>query len=56
TGVLGGLTTFSAFSLDFAVLLQRGDHWPAAFYMLGSVSLAILALFAGLSAGRILFS
>jgi len=56
TGVLGGLTTFSAFSLDFAILLERGAHLPAALYLLGSVSLAILALFAGLAAGRMLFS
>jgi len=56
TGVLGGLTTFSAFSLDFVVLLQRGEHLPAALYLLVSVSVAILALFAGMHAGRILFS
>ena len=56
TGILGGLTTFSAFSLDFATLLQRGDHLAAALYLIGSVSLAILALFAGLSSGRILFA
>lgn len=56
TGVLGGLTTFSAFSLDFAVLLQRGDQFEAAFYLIGSVSLAILALFAGLALGRMIFA
>lgn len=56
TGILGGLTTFSAFSLDFAVLLQRGDHLLAAVYLIGSVSIAILALFAGLAAGRMMFS
>ena len=56
TGLLGGLTTFSAFSLDFAILLERGAHGPAALYLFGSVSLAILALFAGLAAGRMLFS
>ena len=56
TGVLGGLTTFSAFSLDFAVLLQRGDHLPAALYLIGSVSVSILALFAGINAGRMLFA
>lgn len=56
TGLLGGLTTFSAFSLDFAVLLQRGDHLPAALYLVGSVSVAIFALFAGLSAGRMIFA
>lgn len=56
TGVLGGLTTFSAFSLDFAVLLQRGDHMLAAFYVIGTVSIAFIAFFAGLSAGRMVFS
>jgi CrcB protein len=56
TGLLGGLTTFSAFSLDFAIQLQRGDHFLAALYLVGTVSLAIIALFVGLSAGRMLFS
>jgi len=56
TGLLGGFTTFSAFSLDFAVLLQRGDHVAAALYLIGSVSLSILALFAGLSTGRMIFA
>jgi fluoride exporter len=48
TGILGGFTTFSAFSLDFAVLLQRGDTGSALFYVLASVILSILALFLGL--------
>ncbi|MFY0614873.1 MAG: fluoride efflux transporter CrcB [Hyphomicrobiaceae bacterium] len=56
TGILGGLTTFSAFSLDFVVLLQRGDHVAGALYLLGSVSISILALFAGLAAGRMIFA
>lgn len=56
TGILGGLTTFSAFSLDFAVLLQRGDHLAAALYLAGSVVISILALFAGLAAGRMVFA
>ena len=56
TGLLGGLTTFSAFSLDFAIPLQRGDYLLAALYLIGTVSLAIIALFVGLSAGRMLFS
>ena len=56
TGILGGLTTFSAFSLDFAVLLQRGDTIAAALYLIASVSISILALFAGLSAGRMVFA
>ncbi len=48
TGVLGGFTTFSAFSLDFAVLFERRDHLLAVLYLLGSVGLSLLALFAGL--------
>jgi fluoride exporter len=48
TGILGGFTTFSAFSLDFAVLMQRGALGLALFYALASVILSILALFIGL--------
>jgi CrcB protein len=51
-GVLGGFTTFSAFSLDAAVLGQRGDLGLAALYVTGSVVLAIAALFAGIWAAR----
>jgi len=48
TGILGGFTTFSAFSLDFAVLWERGEAGPALFYAVGSVIISLLALFAGL--------
>lgn len=48
TGILGGFTTFSAFSLDFATLWERGDVVPAVGYALASVIGAILALFLGL--------
>jgi CrcB protein len=48
TGVLGGFTTFSAFSLDFAVLAERKAVAAAGLYVLGSVGLSILALFAGM--------
>jgi fluoride exporter len=48
TGILGGFTTFSAFSLDFAVLFERGAMGQALFYALASVILSILALFLGL--------
>jgi CrcB protein len=48
TGVLGGYTTFSAFSLDAALLYERGDVGLALLYVLGSVVLAIAGLFAGL--------
>ena len=47
-GILGGYTTFSTFSLDSALLLQKGQYMQAAAYMIGSVVLSILALFAGL--------
>ena len=48
TGILGGYTTFSAFSLDVAVLYERGAIGLALGYVLASVILSILALFAGL--------
>jgi fluoride exporter len=48
TGVLGGYTTFSAFSMDFAFLMQRHDHLSAGLYLAASVALSILALYAGL--------
>jgi CrcB protein len=48
TGVLGGYTTFSAFSLDFSFLMQRHEYLPAAGYLIGSVALSILGLYAGL--------
>lgn len=48
TGILGGFTTFSAFSLDVAALWERGAGALAATYVLASVCGAVLALFAGL--------
>ena len=47
-GLLGGFTTFSAFSLDFATLVDRKEILSALGYAAGSVSLSILAVFAGL--------
>ncbi len=47
-GVLGGFTTFSAFSLDFAILVERKEILSAFGYAAGSVGLSILAVFAGL--------
>jgi fluoride exporter len=52
TGFLGGFTTFSAFSLDFAVLWERGASIPAFAYLLASVVGAIVALFVGLWLAR----
>jgi fluoride exporter len=47
-GICGGFTTFSTFSLDAYLLIDRGELWPAAAYMAGSVALSVAALFAGL--------
>ncbi len=47
-GILGAFTTFSTFSLDVAVLYERGKMLPVATYMLVSVACSIGALFAGL--------
>lgn len=52
TGILGGFTTFSAFSLDFATLWERGATLPAFGYALASVVGAIIALFLGLWLAR----
>ena len=52
TGILGGYTTFSAFSLDTALLYERGALGLAAAYVLGSVILSIAGLFVGLALMR----
>ena len=53
-GILGGYTTFSTFSLDSALLIQRGAYMAAAGYIIGSTVLSITALFAGLALVRAL--
>ncbi|HTQ82749.1 MAG TPA: fluoride efflux transporter CrcB [Pseudolabrys sp.] len=52
TGILGGYTTFSTFSLDTALLYERGEIGLAAFYVLLSVALSVGGLFAGLTLVR----
>lgn len=52
TGILGGYTTFSAFSLDAVTLYERGELGLAAFYVIGSVVLSIAGLVAGLALVR----
>lgn len=52
TGILGGFTTFSAFSLDAALLWEKGQPLPAALYIGGSVLASIFLVFAGLWLGR----
>ena len=56
TGILGGFTTFSAFSLDISNLIGRGDSAAAIGYILASVVISLLALYAGLALSRGLFS
>ena len=52
TGVLGGFTTFSAFSLDVALLIERHAYALAAAYVAGSITAGIIALFFGLALFR----
>lgn len=52
-GVLGGFTTFSAFSLELVGFVQRGAPGMAAFYALLSVAAGIAGLFAGLAMMRV---
>jgi CrcB protein len=52
TGILGGFTTFSAFSLDTALLVERNSYGWAAAYVLASVGASIAALFIGLALFR----
>lgn len=56
TGILGGFTTFSAFSLDAALLWQRGNLSGMAIYIVGSVVLSLIAVVAGLALSRSLFA
>jgi len=56
TGVLGGFTTFSAFSLETALMIERRTYFAAAGYSLISVVLSVSALFAGLLVMRRLFA
>jgi CrcB protein len=52
TGILGGFTTFSTFSLDAAVLIERHAYGAAAGYLVGSVAAALSGLFFGLAVFR----
>ncbi len=55
-GLLGGFTTFSAFSLEMALMIERGQAALAVGYAAASVVLALLALFAGLWISRGVFA
>ncbi len=52
TGILGGYTTFSTFSLDVALLYERGEIGLALLYVAASVLVSIAGLFAGLAVAR----
>jgi fluoride exporter len=52
TGILGGFTTFSAFSLEAALLWERGQMVSCIVFVLGSVILSIGGVFAGLALVR----
>lgn len=54
TGMLGGYTTFSTFSLDFLSLVERNAYGAAALYATGSVVLSFAAVFAGIGLMRAL--
>jgi CrcB protein len=52
TGLLGGFTTFSAFSLDTLKLFEQGQPLQAALYVLGSVALSLIAVALGVALAR----
>jgi len=54
TGILGGFTTFSAFSLDAVLLFERGEAVGGSLYVAGSVLLSLAALAVGLALVRTL--
>lgn len=51
-GMLGGFTTFSSFSLELALMIDRGALATAAIYMLVSLAAGLVGLFAGLAVMR----
>lgn len=55
SGILGGFTTFSAFSLDFAYLVERKQIVAAGGYAVASVVISLLAVFAGMNLIRTLY-
>lgn len=55
TGILGGFTTFSAFTLDISTMLGRGDSATAGGYIVASVAISLAALYAGLALAKALY-
>lgn len=56
TGFLGGFTTFSAFALEFGLLVDKNLPWLALVYALSSVMVSILCFFAGIHFIRFIFA
>ncbi len=54
TGILGGFTTFSAFSAETIAMLRDGQLVPAVAYILSSVALGLVATFAGISLSKLI--
>lgn len=55
-GLLGGFTTFSAFSMDVAVLIEKDRLALAAVYLIGTVTISVAGLFAGLKLTRMVLT
>ena len=56
TGIMGGYTTFSTFSLESAMLIERHDYATATSYVIGSAILSIVALFCGMWMVRAIYA
>ena len=54
TGILGGFTTFSAFTLEVTAMAERGEYTTAFTYILASVVISVGAVFSGLALVRAL--
>ena len=55
TGLIGGFTTFSAFSMDAAAMWERGDLLLVSFYLGSTLFFSLTGVFAGLSVMRLVF-
>jgi len=55
SGLLGGFTTFSAFALEFGLLIEKGQYLESAFYILLSVMLSLIAFFVGFKIIKLVF-
>jgi fluoride exporter len=56
TGFLGGFTTFSAFSLEVILMVERAEYFSASLYAILTIALSVLAAFIGLAAVRLVFT